>query len=199
MPVHKNILIAGVGGQGILTIAAIIDHAAMQQGLYLKQAEVHGMSQRGGAVQSHLRLSDQPLYSDLIPLGRADLIISLEPMETLRYLPYLSNNGIVITATKPVVNIPDYPETDKILEEIRLHCPNHLFVDADQLALDAGSPKSVNVVMVGAAAAYTGIDGEQLQQSIRSLFLPKGEKIAEINSRAYQLGNALITNNKPSI
>ena len=81
---------SGVGGQGILSIAAAIGEAALKEGLYMKQAEVHGMSQRGGDVQSNLRLSDQPIASDLIPLGHADLIISLEPMESLRYLPYLS-------------------------------------------------------------------------------------------------------------
>ena len=184
----KNILLAGVGGQGILTIAAIIDHAAMQQGLFIKQAEVHGMSQRGGAVQSHLRISDNEIFSDLTPLGQADLILSLEPMEALRYLPWLSKEGAVVTAIQPFINIPDYPEKELLLEEIRRQCPRHRFVEADRLALEAGSPKAVNVVMAGAAAQYIGISTEQLRASIRSLFLPRGEAIAELNDKAFTLG-----------
>ena len=183
-----NILIAGVGGQGILTIAAIIDYAAMQQGLYLKQAEVHGMSQRGGAVQSHLRISDHEIYSDLITLGEADLIISLEPMEALRYLPYLADNGTLITATKPFVNIPDYPETEQLLEVIRQQGVKHYFVDADRLALVAGNPKSINVVMVGAASRHTGIEPELLQSSLYHLFEAKGDAITQSNARAFALG-----------
>ena len=92
-----NILLAGVGGQGILTIAAILDTAALNNGLFFKQSEVHGMSQRGGAVQSHVRIGDGNIYADLIPKGKADIIISMEPMESLRYLPYLK---------KTVVSLP---------------------------------------------------------------------------------------------
>lgn len=190
----KNILIAGVGGQGILTIAAIIDHAAMQQSLFLKQAEVHGMSQRGGAVQSHLRISDSEIFSDLIALGEADLIISLEPMEALRYLPYLSAEGTLITATKPFVNIDNYPPVEVLLDEIRLRCPKHLLVDADRLALEAGNPKAVNVVMVGAAAHLIGIGQQELESSLKSLFEAKGQAITESNARAFALGLTLTMN-----
>lgn len=190
----KNILIAGVGGQGILTIAAIIDHAAMQQSLFLKQAEVHGMSQRGGAVQSHLRISDSEIFSDLIALGEADLIISLEPMEALRYLPYLSAEGTLITATKPFVNIDNYPPVEVLLDEIRLRCPKHLLVEADRLALEAGNPKAVNVVMVGAAAHLIGIGQQELESSLKSLFEAKGQAITESNARAFALGLTLTMN-----
>lgn len=190
----KNILIAGVGGQGILTIAAIFDHAAMQQGLFLKQAEVHGMSQRGGAVQSHLRISDSEIFSDLIALGEADLIISLEPMEALRYLPYLSAEGTLITATKPFVNIDNYPPVEVLLDEIRLRCPKHLLVEADRLALEAGNPKAVNVVMVGAAAHLIGIGQQELESSLKSLFEAKGQAITESNARAFALGLTLTMN-----
>jgi len=189
----KNILIAGVGGQGILTIASIIDHAAMQQGLYLKQAEVHGMSQRGGAVQSHLRISDTEIFSDLIPLGEADLIISLEPMEALRYLPYLSDEGMLITATRPFVNIDPYPDLEALLDEIKLRCRHHLLVEADRLALEAGNPKAANVVMAGAAARYIGIDRQQLGASLTSLFEAKGKTITESNARAFAMGIAITT------
>lgn len=191
-----NIILAGVGGQGILTIAAIIDQAAMRQGLYIKQAEVHGMSQRGGAVQSHLRISDKEIFSDLIPLGSADIIISLEPMEALRYLPWLAPTGIVITATKPFINIPDYPETEFLLQSIQSTAPTCHFIDADQIAREAGSPKSENVVIAGAASRYINISNEQLRESISRLFEQKGETITAINLKAFELGNNAITNYK---
>jgi indolepyruvate ferredoxin oxidoreductase beta subunit len=116
---HRNIIIAGVGGQGILTIAAIIDLAAMNRGLHVKQAEVHGMSQRGGAVESHLRISSEEIYSDLIPLGKANLILSIEPMEALRYLPFLAPEGVIVTATEPHKNIPHYPNEDELMETMK--------------------------------------------------------------------------------
>lgn len=191
-----NIILAGVGGQGILTIAAIIDQAAMRQGLFIKQAEVHGMSQRGGAVQSHLRISDKEIFSDLIPLGSADIIISLEPMEALRYLPWLAPTGIVITATKPFINIPDYPETEFLLQSIQSTAPTCHFIDADQIAREAGSPKSENVVIAGAASRYINISNEQLRESISRLFEQKGETITAINLKAFELGNNAITNYK---
>ena len=103
----KDIILCGVGGQGILSIATIIGEAATKAGVNLKQAEVHGMSQRGGDVQSNLRLSTEQIWSDLIPLGGCDLILSMEPMEALRYLPYLSKNGVVVTSNKPFVNVPN--------------------------------------------------------------------------------------------
>lgn len=187
----KNIILAGVGGQGILTIAAIIDHAAMQKNLYIKQAEVHGMSQRGGAVESHLRISDQPIFSDLIPLGEADLILSLEPMESLRYLPFLSEKGVIITATKPFVNISNYPDEQKVLETIKNTGHNYTFVDAEEVAKEAGSLKTVNIVMAGAAANHIGIDKEQLQQSICAMFAAKGEAVVEMNLKAFEMGEAL--------
>lgn len=190
----KNIILAGVGGQGILTIAAIIDHAAMQKNLFIKQAEVHGMSQRGGAVESHLRISDQPIFSDLIPLGEADLILSLEPMESLRYLPFLSEKGVIITATKPFVNINNYPDEQQVLETIKKTGLNYTFVDAEEIAKEAGSLKTVNIVMAGAAAKHIGIDKEQLLNSIRAMFTNKGEAIVEMNLKAFEIGANLANN-----
>ena len=190
----KNIILAGVGGQGILTIAAIIDHAAMQKNLFIKQAEVHGMSQRGGAVESHLRISDQPIFSDLIPLGEADLILSLEPMESLRYLPFLSEKGVIITATKPFVNISNYPDEQKVLETIKNTGHHYTFVDAEEIAKEAGSVKTVNIVMAGAASKHIGIDKEQLLSSIRAMFANKGEAIVEMNLKAFEMGANLAKN-----
>lgn len=184
----KNIILAGVGGQGILTIAAIIDHAAMQNNLYIKQAEVHGMSQRGGAVESHLRISDKIIYSDLIPRGQADLILSLEPMESLRYLPFLSENGAIITATKAVKNIAAYPDEEQLLQTVKNCCPDVLLLDAEELAKEAGNLKTMNIVMTGAAAKHIGIAPESFKSSIKALFSSKGEAIVAMNLKAFELG-----------
>ena len=185
---HKNVIVAGVGGQGVLTLAGIIDHAAMQSGLLIKQAEVHGMSQRGGAVQSHLRISDQEIFSDLIPKGKADMIISLEVMEALRYIPYLAHDGIIITATEAVKNIPNYPEEEGIMDQIKESGFKHIFVDARSTAIEAGSAKAENVVMVGLASKFLGIDKKQFQNSLRELFASKGDDIVNMNLKAFDLG-----------
>src|SRR5512140_3821572 len=149
----SDIILSGVGGQGILSIAATIGLAAVANNLYLKQSEVHGMSQRGGDVQSHLRLSDKPVASDLIPHGKADLIISVEPMESLRYLPWLSKKGWLVTNSNPFININDYPPVDDILSEIK-KIKNNIIIDADAIAKDAGSARSGNIVVLGAASPF---------------------------------------------
>lgn len=184
---QKNIIIAGVGGQGILTIASIIDLAAMNLGLNLKQAEVHGMSQRGGAVESHLRISSKEIYSDLIPYGKADLILSIEPMESLRYIPFLSPEGVIVTATEPYENIENYPDIDELLEIIKKSA-SHLLVDAKSIANEAGNPKTYNIAVLGAASPYLGIDASELEKAIEKYFESKGDKIIEMNLKAFRLG-----------
>ncbi len=184
---NKNIIIAGVGGQGILTIAAIIDLAAMELGLHVKQAEVHGMSQRGGAVESHLRISSEEIYSDLIPLGKADLILSIEPMEALRYLPFLSPDGVVITAKEPYKNINDYPDEADLWRAIK-ESGKHRLIEAEALAKEAGSARAFNVVMLGAASSYIGIAEEKLEKAIARFFKRKGEEIIDMNINAFRLG-----------
>lgn len=184
----RDIILAGVGGQGILSIAAIIGLAAIEKGWYLKQAEVHGMSQRGGDVQSHLRISENPIYSDLIPLGQTDLILSVEPMESLRYLPYLNNEtGWLISNDKPFVNIPNYPDQEAIYREIR-KVKNHILINAEDIAKDLNSPKSANVVMLGAAIAQLGIEKEYFENAIKSLFGRKGEEVVNVNIAALEAG-----------
>jgi indolepyruvate ferredoxin oxidoreductase beta subunit len=184
---QKNIIIAGVGGQGILTIAAIIDLAAMNLGLQLKQAEVHGMSQRGGAVESHLRISSEQIWSDLIPLGKADLILSLEPMESLRYLPFLSPEGIIVTSTEPDENIDNYPDEKEVLNEIRKSASN-LLIAAKSIAREVGSSKTYNVAMLGAASPFLDIDADELEKAISMFFARKGEAIVTMNLKAFRLG-----------
>jgi indolepyruvate ferredoxin oxidoreductase beta subunit len=183
----NDLILSGVGGQGILSIAAAIGLAAVENKLYLKQSEVHGMSQRGGDVQSHLRLSDKPIASDLIPLGKADLIISVEPMESLRYLPWLSDDGWLITSSVPYINIPEYPSVDLILEEIK-KIRNNVIIDADSIAREAGSVRSGNIVVLGAASPFINIPFSSLENAVRSLFARKGEEIVDINIRALRAG-----------
>jgi indolepyruvate ferredoxin oxidoreductase beta subunit len=183
----NDIILSGVGGQGILSIAAVIGYAAVENNLYLKQAEVHGMSQRGGDVQSHFRLADRPVASDLIPYGEADLILSVEPMEALRYLPWLSDSGWLVTNSNPFVNIPDYPDTGDLLDEIR-KVKNNLIIDADTIAKDTGSVRAANIVMLGAASHFIDLPLESLENAIRKLFGRKGQEIIDLNLKALAAG-----------
>jgi indolepyruvate ferredoxin oxidoreductase beta subunit len=176
-----------VGGQGILSIATIIGAAAVELGMHLKQAEVHGMSQRGGDVQSHLRISDNPIHSDLIPQGKADLIISVEPMEALRYLPWLSKEGWLITSTEPFINVPNYPETENVLTEVK-KVKQHVVLDAEKIAKDLGNVRAANMVILGAASPYLGIGFDKLEAAIREVFGRKGDDIVNLNLEALRAG-----------
>ncbi len=182
-----DIILAGVGGQGILSIATILGAAALKEDLYIKQAEVHGMSQRGGDVQSNLRISSEPIHSDLIPLRGADLIVSLEPMEVLRYLPYLSDNGWIVTSTVPFVNIPNYPEMEKIEAELNKH-KNVVAFDMDAIAKEVASLRASNMVLLGAASPFIEIEPEKIEEGIRIIFGPKGEQMVETNIAAFRAG-----------
>ena len=161
--------------------------AAVESGLYLKQAEVHGMSQRGGAVQSHLRISDSPIASDLIPQGNCDMILSVEPMEALRYLPFLAKDGWLVTSSKTFENIEDYPIVDELFEEIR-KLQNHVIIDAFSIARDIGSQKVSNIVMLGAASDYLGLTQESLEGALDTLFRKKGEDMVMLNIKALKAG-----------
>ena len=183
----KDIILAGVGGQGILSIAAIIGFAALEKNLFVKQAEVHGMSQRGGAVQSHLRISSSEIASDLIPYGEADMILSVEPMESLRYLPFLSPDGWIITNTSPFINVPNYPNMEELLAQIRSY-KNVAAINADEIARKLGTVKSSNVVLLGAASHYLEIPHENLESGIRTLFGRKGEDVVNKNLTALKAG-----------
>lgn len=183
----RDIILAGVGGQGILSIAATIGTAAIKLGMHLKQAEVHGMSQRGGDVSSNLRISDNEIFSDLITQGKADMIISVEPMESLRYLPMLSPDGWLITNIKPYVNIPNYPEIGDVMTEVE-KIKNHIALDADTIARNLGSGRSANMVILGAASPFLGVEFKDLEDAVRAIFGRKGEEVINTNLAALNAG-----------
>lgn len=186
-----DIILCGVGGMGALSSAAIISKAALEMGMYMKQAETHGMSQRGGDVQSHLRLSDQPIASDLIPEGECDIILSVEPMEALRYLPFLNREtGWVITNQNPFVNIPNYPDHEQVLAEVK-KIKNHILFDADKIAKEVNNHKGTNMVVLGAASKYLRIDIEKLENAVKSNFAKKGDAVIEANIAALRAGRAV--------
>lgn len=182
-----DIVLAGVGGQGVLSVAAAIASGAMDEKLCVKQAEVHGMAQRGGAVMATLRLADHEISSDLIPRGTASMILSMEPMESVRYLAYLAPQGALITSTNPVRNIPDYPDLDELLGRIR-SLPRALCIDAERLARTAGSARATNMVMVGAAMHLLPIQPGIMETAVRAIFARKGDDVVNINLRALQAG-----------
>ena len=190
-----DIILAGVGGQGILSIATVLGYAAVESGLYLKQAEVHGMSQRGGDVQSHLRISDRPIYSDLVQKGKADLIISVEPMESLRYLPYLHHDGWLVTNTVPVVNIDNYPDIEAVMAEIK-KLPRHIAIDGDKIARDLNNLKGMNMVLAGAASVFIDLDFNIMKKGVENIFASKGEEIIKANIAALTAGREFSKKNK---
>jgi indolepyruvate ferredoxin oxidoreductase beta subunit len=183
----KDIILAGVGGQGVLSIAAIIAQAAVKEGLSVRQSEVHGMAQRGGAVLAHLRISGQTIFCDLVPQGGADLIISMEPLESLRYAAWLAPEGALVSSSDPFVNITGYPAIEEILGLIGKF-PRSLTVEASRLAREAGLARAVNMVMVGAASPFLPIPVETLEETIAELFAAKDPSVAEANKRAFSLG-----------
>lgn len=185
-----DIVLAGVGGQGILTIATILGAAALDSNLFLKQAEVHGMSQRGGDVQSNLRISSNPIYSDLIPQRGADIIVSLEPMEALRYIPFLKKGGWIITNSTPFVNIDNYPDISELENELK-STGNTVMFDMEAVAKEVASPRSSNMVLLGAASPFIDIPEEKIENYISNLFAKKGEKIVESNIAAFRRGREI--------
>jgi indolepyruvate ferredoxin oxidoreductase beta subunit len=189
--VSSDIILAGVGGQGVLSIAGIITAAARREGLFVKQAEVHGMAQRGGSVQATIRTSSVPISSELVPVGRACLVLGLEPVEALRFAPFLAGDGVVITAAEAFENIPDYPPLAEVHDAVR-RAGGHL-VEANRLAREAGSPRSSNVVMVGAASPWLPAADDTIEACIREVFAAKGERVVEANVRAFRLGRDALT------
>lgn len=181
----KDIILCGVGGDGIVSVAKIISDAALNLGMNVKQSEIHGMSQRGGSVFSHLRISSEPIFSDVIPEGKADIILSSEPMEALRYLPFLAPDGCVITNSDPFVNITNYPDIEKVYGELK-KLPKCVSFNANEIAKQLHARG--NMVLLGAAAPYLEIDFAELEKAIRNIFGRKGEEVVNTNIAAIRAG-----------
>lgn len=187
-----DVILAGVGGQGVLSVSAIVATSALKEGLLVKCSEVHGMAQRGGCVQSNLRISDAPIHSDIIPRGSADLILGMEPVESLRYLPFLAWTGMLLTSADPVVNIPDYPDIQKILDAV-LSLPRAALVRTGELARKLSAPKAGNVIMVGAASRFLPIPTSTIESTIAEMFARKGDRVVEANLRAFRAGREAVS------
>ncbi|MBI9105688.1 MAG: indolepyruvate oxidoreductase subunit beta [Spirochaetales bacterium] len=184
-----DIILAGVGGQGVLSVAAGIATGAMLQGLNVRQSEVHGMAQRGGAVMSHLRISDEIIHGDLVGKGSADMILSMEPLEALRYLDYLKPDGKLVTASSPVINIPNYPDEAEILKNVEA-TGVAVVIDAKAIAKESGNMRASNMAMVGAASSYLPIKQDIIEEAIKQMFRSKGETIIQQNIKAFRIGRA---------
>ena len=184
----QDIILAGVGGQGILSIATVLGEAALTGGLHIKQAEVHGMSQRGGDVQSNLRISSEPIHSDLIPFGQVDIIMSLEPMEALRYVQELSEDGWIVTSSIPFVNINNYPDKEDVYKHLNA-LPHVVMLDVEELAKEAGAPaQASNIVLLGAAIPMLGFSFETVRDAVAKVFARKGEEVVAKNIAALEAG-----------
>jgi len=187
--VKQNLILAGVGGQGILTIAQAISTAALRRGLEVKQSEVHGMAQRGGGVQSHIRFADGEIHSDLIPTGEADLLVSVEPLESLRYIHHLKEDGALVVSVNVFVNIGNYPPVESVLDRIAAH-PRHVLIDADRIGRAAGSGRAANIAILGAASLFVDIDPNELEEGVAEIFADKGPKVVDVNRRAFRFGRS---------
>ncbi|MDX9801479.1 MAG: indolepyruvate oxidoreductase subunit beta [Spirochaetia bacterium] len=182
-----DIILSGVGGQGVLSVGAIVSMAAMKEGFKVRQSEVHGMAQRGGAVLAHLRISTDVIESDLIPRGGADVVLSMEPLESLRYVNFLKPDGVLITASEPVENISDYPDPEKLYRMIKGLSSSRL-IETKALAKEAGSQRAVNMVLVGALSPYLPFKPEAVETAIKEKFTSKGEDVVAVNLEAFRLG-----------
>ncbi len=185
-----DIILCGVGGQGVLSLAAIIAKASLENNLKVRQSEVHGMSQRGGDVLANLRISDEEIQGDLIPKGEADLVIAMEPMESLRYLDYMNENTKLISEKEQFNNISNYPDLEKIYNKIN-SLKHSKLIEAKNIAKEVATIRSANMVLIGAAANFIPLENESLKKAIIDIFSRKGEAIVEANLKAFDAGNNL--------
>jgi indolepyruvate ferredoxin oxidoreductase beta subunit len=183
----KDIVFAGVGGQGVVSAAAILVSQLDRLGYKCKQNEVHGMAQRGGAVVCFVRVSNDEIFSDIIPKGAADIILATEPMEALRYIDYLAADGTIISSNVPYKNI-EYPEVSNIIGALK---KNHtIVVDIEKLVGELKNEKVSNIAMVGALSKVLNIDGlrDGILKDIEKRFAKKGEAVLKLNYTAFEYG-----------
>lgn len=194
---HENrtygLVVAGVGGQGALTIAQIILGAAWMDGYHVLQSEVHGMSQRGGEVSAHIIFSKDPVMSPTIEEGDADLLLGLEPLETLRHLTYLKKEANIITSITTIENMENYPTSKKILNLLK-SIDGVIMIDSDLIAEEIHFSHGGNITLLGYASNYLPVNGEVWDKAIKERFKNKGNKIVDKNLLAFKTGKKLISN-----
>ncbi len=188
----KNVIFAGVGGQGVILASKILMEAAMAAGYDVKESEVHGMAQRGGSVDCHVRYGEK-VYSPLIEKGTADFVVCLELLETMRKLEYLKSGGMIIVNREKIDPAPVAAGLEKyppdIEDWLKTNVKKHLVLDTKEALKEAGSAKALNIVMLGALSNYLEFTDEQWASAIRSLVK---EKFVEMNLKAFALGKGLV-------
>jgi indolepyruvate ferredoxin oxidoreductase beta subunit len=186
-----DLVIVGVGGQGVILISDVIGRAAVLAEKPVCGAETHGMAQRGGSVINHTRIGCS--FSPLVALGGADVLLALEPGEALRFAQYLSPEGVALVNTRPVLpatvtaGLASYPAIPEILSSLGQHCNRVLDMDATALASRAGTAQAMNVVMLGALSRFIPLSEESILQSLAQVVPPR---FLEVNKRAFALGKA---------
>jgi indolepyruvate ferredoxin oxidoreductase beta subunit len=186
-----NVLIVGVGGQGIILASDVLGRVAARHGYDVKKNEIHGMAQRGGSVSSHVRFG-KIVSSPIIKMGDADVLLSFEQIETLRYFPFLSENGQVIVNNQKILppavftGQQEYPPD--VLEQIRQKAPNTIIVDGPSVAKNIGNPRVLNVIFLGVLSKFLDIPLEIYEQTLRETLKPK---LVDINIRAFNEGRSM--------
>jgi len=183
----KSVIIAGVGGQGAITVAQLVLGAAWKSGYYVLQSEVHGMSQRGGEVNAQIIFDKVPVTSPVVTQGEADLLIGIEPLETLRYLSQMSKDANIIASSEPVINMDNYPKIEIILEKIK-SVEGAVLIDTLKAAKELNNKHAGNICILGAASKFLPIDNEVWEAVIRERFESKGEEVVMSNIKAFQYG-----------
>ncbi len=186
-----DIVIVGVGGQGVILISDVIGRAAVKAGKSVRGAETHGMAQRGGSVVNHTRIGCR--YSPMVPFGGADVLLALEPAEALRFAHFLSRDGVALVNINPVMPVTvttgkaSYPPLGDIISPLAAVCKEVKAMDATALAKKAGTAQAMNVVMLGSLSRYIPLPEDMLIDAIREVVPPK---YLDINKRAFDLGKA---------
>lgn len=186
----SGVIVAGVGGQGAITVSQLILGAAWKSGYYTLQSEVHGMSQRGGSVNAQILFDKKEVTSPVIMEGRGDLLIGLEPLETLRYLNLLDEGAFVISSVSPIKNMMTYPEIGKIIAELK-KIPGVLLIDTEKLSVELDNKNAGNMILLGVASKHLPFEDNTWYEVINERFEGKSEVLIKKNIEAFEYGKNL--------
>lgn len=186
-----GIILSGVGGQGVLSLAQILLEALRRSGLHTLQSEIHGMSQRGGSVHAQVCYAEAPLSSPIIDEGCADLLIALEPLEALRYVSMLRLNGALVVSEEPQTDMAGYPPLEDIYAALKAVPGAHL-VDTEDLARRLNHRQAGGMALLGMASRFLPVDDAVWREVIAQRFEAKGPRITEKNLEAFEAGRGLV-------